>query len=149
MLLRCLCGWFEAAAGARGETYPILTDVCFCLVVWKVLSFSAARVSWLPVVMDAETAVMRTRFECLAIRGMGTLREEDGKVDEEFNQRARGRAWQALKVGGVFSDVGQRRGLVREKTSRPLRCRCGGEVIRVHVNRLMRPPHPRAGAAFT
>ena len=42
---------------------------------------------------------MRTRFECLAIRGMETLREEDGKVDEEFNQRARGRAWRkrALK----------------------------------------------------
>lgn len=60
------------------------------------------------------TAVMRTRFECLAIRGMGTPREEDGKVDEEFNQRARGRAWQALKVGGVFSDVGQRRACERK-----------------------------------
>lgn len=56
---------------------------------------------------------MRTRFECLAIRGMETLREEDGKVDEEFNQRARGRAWRkrALKdcsLVGAFCDVGLR-----------------------------------------
>lgn len=41
--------------------------------------------------------MMLTRFECLAIRGMGTLSEEDGKVDEEFNQRARGRAWHGAR----------------------------------------------------
>ena len=83
---------------------------------------------------------MRTRFECLAIRGMKTLREEDGKVDEEFNQRARGRAWRkrALKhcslVGAsVTLGCGQR--LVREKnfTGFTLGCRCGGKVNRVHV----------------
>jgi hypothetical protein len=44
---------------------------------------------------------------------METLREEDGKVDEEFNQRARGRAWRkrALKdcsLVGAFCDVGLR-----------------------------------------
>jgi hypothetical protein len=63
---------------------------------------------------------MRTRFECLAIRGMETLREEDGKVDEEFNQRARGRAWRkrtlkdcSLVGASVTLGCGQR--LVREK----------------------------------
>ena len=63
---------------------------------------------------------MRTRFECLAIRGMETLREEDGKVDEEFNQRARGRAWRkrALKdcsLVGAFVTLGCGQRLVREK----------------------------------
>lgn len=68
---------------------------------------------------------MRTRFECLAIRGMGTLREEDGKVDEEFNQRARGRAWRKRALNhcslvGASVTLGSGQRPAREKTSQTL-----------------------------